>query len=736
MKQPTILPAFLLLACLAAGRPAANDSLPGSPRIACWVMFSDKSGEQPDRPLSPRALSRRALRGMPHNPFGDLPVPLRYRSAVERLGCAPRHVSRWVNGASYDIPVSSIAAVRGLPFVNRVLPVGRYRLSRPEYTGTAGPMRKSGLTQAALYGAAYPQLRFAAVPDAHDYLQRTGRSRPGDEVIIAFFDTGFFLDHACFDDMKQNGRLLGDSDFVDRDGDVADPDAGDGSHGMETLATVAGYDPGKYMGAAWGAGFLLARTENDFAEEHVEEDNWAAALEWAEARGADIVSSSLGYRYEFTDGLGDYPFSAMDGATTIVSMAADSAISRGLIIVNAMGNDRVYYGDSSINAPADVEGVIAVGAVLGSGQIASFSSSGPTADGRIKPDLVTLGAGVVTADFYNTARYAGGKNGTSFSTPMIAGICALIKQARPRLEADGIRERLFASCRYSPYQDTVDNLYGRGIPDALMACIDDNHVFYRAVDSLGNGVPGIGIRRVNRALIGETGSMGVALLQLTAASAPHYLYASTADGDSVPFVIDSVPSRTVMTFAIRHSIVVRVVNPAAEPVAGAAVRWNTAGSVDTDGLTTDTSGTVVIRSYTVSPQVVSVSATGFHPSTPDTVACSQPVCTVTVALRPRLIDEFSVFPTVLSIRKEPVMRARFTADADNRLSYDQFFRACVRSVDGSMVWDSTGYVDQYEPVELRWDAKNPSRRFVAPGVYYVVVEYAGKRKVRKVLVTD
>jgi len=342
------------------------------------------------------------------------------------------------------------------------------------------------------------------VPAAHDYLKNNmGFSAPGHGVTIAFFDTGFRLDHKAFNWVRQNGQIKAAYDFIDNDTSVADPDSVNNNprhpyyrndlHGSMTLSLVAGYSPGEFMGAAWGAEFVLARTENTFwdsikqveTEIHSEEDDWAAAVVWAESLGVDIISSSVGYSDGFQDStliqsngsrrsIIDYEYSDLDGKTTVVSRAALGAIQRGVVIVNSIGNEG-RYREGTLCAPADVDGVISVGAlnINGSG-IADFSSTGPTSDGRIKPDCVAQGVNVTVVDFSNEEKensdaYAI-NNGTSFSTPLVAGVCALIMQAMSEKNSDAIRNALFASCKFLPDQIKKDNIYGNGLPDALNAC--------------------------------------------------------------------------------------------------------------------------------------------------------------------------------------------------------------------------------------------------------------------------
>jgi len=199
----------------------------------------------------------------------------------------------------------------------------------------------------------------------------------------------------------------------------------------------------------------LAKTEIEAVEDTIEEDYWAAGVEWADSLGADIVSSSLGY----TDW---YTYEDMDGNTAVCTQAADLAVSKGIVVVNAAGNERPYSWHYII-APADRDSVIAVGAVNLSGQIASFSSAGPTYDGRIKPDVCALGVGVYCASAYGSYKYLGG---TSYATPLVAGVCALLLEANPDLNPIQVREALWTTASQA---DNPDTLYGYGIVNASKA---------------------------------------------------------------------------------------------------------------------------------------------------------------------------------------------------------------------------------------------------------------------------
>ena len=234
-------------------------------------------------------------------------------------------------------------------------------------------------------------------------------------------------------------------------------------HGAQVLSLLAAHDPGRLVGVAPEAEYILAKTEDNGSEWPVEEDRWIAGLEWADSLDVDVVNSSLGYT-TWDDGSG-YTYEDLDGATALTTRAARIAAGKGIVVVASAGNE----GNQSwryVTVPADAPGVIAVGAVDRRGEIAGFSSRGPTADGRIKPDVVAPGVSVVVADI------RGGdytrKNGTSFSAPLVSGVCALLLQVHPTWGPEQVLTEL---------RDTAtdlgiageDTAYGWGLVNALQA---------------------------------------------------------------------------------------------------------------------------------------------------------------------------------------------------------------------------------------------------------------------------
>jgi serine protease AprX len=472
MKRFSLAFAFLLslpvVAAAAAPEPRPKLSAPlraalevGGPELV-WVYFTDK-GPSPagDAAITPRARARRLLRGTPGLAYDarfDAPLHGPYVDEVTRRVTRVRHASRWLGALSVEATAAQVRELEALPFVARLDVVRRFR-GRPEpsspaarATSTEGAARVSALD----YGTSLNQVAMLGVPEAHDL------GLHGEGVIVAVLDSGFDnLAHEAFAATLIANRR----DFVNGDDDVADGiDQGEGSHGTATLSTIGGYRPGELIGPAFAATYLLAKTENTFSESHVEEDNWAAAAEWAEAQGADVISSSLGY-LTMDDPATSYTPAQMDGRTAVVTIAAEMAVARGVVVVNSAGNEGFDPTHNTLGAPADGAGVIAAAAVNPTGSRAFFSSVGPSADGRIKPDVAAQGSAVKTASSLSPTGYQL-VNGTSFSCPLTAGVAALVLQARPTWTPAEVADAL----RRSGSQATApDNLLGYGIVNVIRA---------------------------------------------------------------------------------------------------------------------------------------------------------------------------------------------------------------------------------------------------------------------------
>ncbi len=435
-------------------------------RARVWVFFTDKgfydergmmSAAQGTVTLPERAAARRAKMGRDRVMFLDMPVRQEYIDRVADLGGTLRRASRWLNAASFDIDPAQLDSLSHLPFVYEIRPVVGFRggaeTPESEETATTGGERLSGIADILNYGRSYRQNLQINALAAHTAGHR------GQGVRICMLDTGYRKDHTAFAEAYAEGRVIAEWDFINNDGNTqnegADP-AGQHNHGTYCWSTAGGKLDGTLYGPAFEAEFLLGKTEDISSETPVEEDNWVAAMEWADLNGADVISSSLTYSdwYVLANYNGDY---------CTITKAADSAAVLGIVVCNAMGNSGP--GASTLGAPADADSILACGAVDSNGVIAGFSSRGPTADARIKPEVCAQGVATWCATATGTNTF-GGVSGTSLSTPMVAGAVGVILSANPSWTPMQVREALMATASqaFSP-----NNTYGWGIIDIMAA---------------------------------------------------------------------------------------------------------------------------------------------------------------------------------------------------------------------------------------------------------------------------
>ena len=427
---------------------------------AIWVYLRDKGAQAAARPapLSARAVGRRARRSAAarRTDYEDQAVAREYVDQIAMRVTRVRHTLRWFNAISVDATAAQARALTTLPFVDRLDLVRRApRGDEPivRAPGNAGGERGRVRARAMDldYGTGLDQVAQIRVPELHQ------RGLDGNGVLIAVFDTGFpSLDHEAFANMN----IVAERVFVRGVATVRDTTH---THGLATLSVIGGYSPGQLIGPAYRASFILAVTEDARSERPIEEDNWAAAAEWAEAMGVDVISSSLGYS-SF-----DFPFPGysdrdMDGATAVTTRAAFMAAVRGVVVVNSAGNGGYHPTRNTLGAPADGLYVVAAGGVDRAGLRSSFSSVGPTADGRIKPDVAALATAVKVA--IPGIQSYGFASGTSFSCPLIAGVAALVLQANPSFIVDDV---LLALQSTASQRSAPDNLLGWGIVDAVAA---------------------------------------------------------------------------------------------------------------------------------------------------------------------------------------------------------------------------------------------------------------------------
>jgi serine protease AprX len=440
-------------------------------KILAWVFFTDKGNEtqnyfqKPSTVVSEKSLKRRAkvLSEDKLISTTDLPVNQNYIEQIQSLGFQLKQKTKWFNGVSGWITKSELLQIANLPFVKQLDIVYRFKKGNfEEEIQDESPeelnqnlMKPQG-THSLNYGQSYTQLNQITVPQVHD-LGYTGAG-----VTICLMDAGFDrLSHQVFSSMN----IIAAWDFVNGDPNVQNHgDMGNGSHGTATLSLIGGFYEGQLIGPAFGADFILAKTENTESETPVEEDNWLAAMEWADSIGVDLTSTSLSY-IDFDPPYQSYTWMDMDGNTCRITNSADYAVSLGIFVVNSAGNEGYHASHNTLGAPADGDSVIAAGAVNSSGNRSSFSSVGPTVDGRIKPDLMAMGSNNYIACNWNNSCYSNG-GGTSYSCPLIAGAAALLLQVDPSLTPMQLAAVMKNTASLS---NNPDNLMGWGIINTYAA---------------------------------------------------------------------------------------------------------------------------------------------------------------------------------------------------------------------------------------------------------------------------
>jgi len=434
-----------------------------TPTVKIWVFFNDKDVFDKgsfDRAaaevnINDHARIRRAKVGMSEIVFADLPVSRDYIERVTALGAKYRRSSRWLNAASFEIPMELLDRVADQLFINKIQPVAGFQPRRDDIidTETLPPEKTPDDISALEYGNSYAQMEMINMPAVHDL------GYYGQGIIVCIMDGGFRKNHLAFEQAYAESRVLDEYDFIFNDSDVQNEEEDDPSqhnHGTYCWSTLGGWDPGNLIGPAYGASFLLAKTEDIRSETPVEEDNWVAALEWADSLGADVTSTSLGYSDWYT-------YEDYDGQTAVISIAASMAASFGIVTCNSAGNKGPSPG--TVTAPADAFDILAVGAVNSFEGIAGFSSRGPTYDGRIKPEVCAMGVNTYCANGLDDSTFTL-KSGTSLSCPLIGGAAAVLLSARPELTPWQVRKALMKS---GDRAGEPNNDYGWGIVDVLAA---------------------------------------------------------------------------------------------------------------------------------------------------------------------------------------------------------------------------------------------------------------------------
>jgi subtilisin family serine protease len=447
-----------------------------------WVYFKDKGNDVGNTnvlqkgsseyrtaltQLSDRAIIRRS-KVLPSEQLidaQDLPIYQSYINTIRDIGGLFQKEVRWMNAASFKLTDEEILTVKQLPFVDIIKPVEKY--IRKDFPTTASnELQKSQTTTLYDYGLSQQQYSAVKIPEVHDL------GIAGEGVLVGMLDTGF---RWRVHESLQNTNVIAEHDFINNDDTTAnqtgDPNGQD-SHGTLTMSILGSYLPGKIIGPAFKSDFILGKTEYVPTETQIEEDWWAAGIEWMESQGVDVVSSSLGY--STFEGGGGYYWDNGDfnGRTSITAKAAARAARLGVVVVTAMGNEGNGNGvRGTLLCPADADSIFSVGAITIPGGLAPFSSTGPTNDGRIKPDIVTPGVSIYSAQIPGPATY-GYSQGTSASTPITAGIAALVLSARPELTPLQVRDALRNTAdrvEISRFPNHPNNFVGWGKANSLRA---------------------------------------------------------------------------------------------------------------------------------------------------------------------------------------------------------------------------------------------------------------------------
>ena len=432
-----------------------------------FIGFTDKAVDEADYPysidrpeefLSSRALSRRAKHGTAITEL-DLPINPAYETELTERGLPIWLRSKWMNGVVIAATPEEYAGVRELPFVDSTfyaaplqyersspLPRGA-RLDRPAPRVDPVPVSEK------FYGFGWKNLTHLGGDSLHQLGYR------GAGVLVAVFDGGFpdvgYKDFLGYD---QAAAVPANYDLVEQDSSALDGS----THGATVLSTMAAHHPFFFIGTAPEARYLLFKTENSQGEHRMEEVNYAIALELADSAGVDVVNSSLGYT-TFTDSTMNYRYEDLDGRRSPASVAIDRAFDRGMIIVTSAGNSGADAWNY-IGTPADATRAFSIGALDDTDERAYFSSFGPTADGRIKPDV--SGPGVMVAAVAANGQGLTGANGTSLSAPLITGLVACLLQAVPEATNEEILDAIRATASQA---DAPDDSVGYGLPNFTAA---------------------------------------------------------------------------------------------------------------------------------------------------------------------------------------------------------------------------------------------------------------------------
>lgn len=493
-------------------------SIPASAQFTEYIVrLKDKNGtiysiNRPQEFLSQRAIDRRQRQNIPITEQ-DIPVVAAYLDSIQNAGSVIiKNTSKWLNQVLIQTTdMNALQKINSFSFVMNTSPIKRKGLTTvdkrkeiihefKETTTSLNMKDVKGLN----YGYSGPQIKIHNGDFLHD------KGFTGKGMLIAVIDDGFYHYKTlpAFDSLRLQNRILDLHDFVSNLPDLNDEDP----HGMYCLSLISANVPGTMVGTAPNASFLLYRSENVSSESPSEEQNWVAAAERSDSAGADVITTSLGYNL-FDNPIFNHTYQDMNGETTIAARGAGIAASKGMILLIAAGNE----GNNSwhyITTPGDAKGVLTVGAVDINGTPASFSSYGPSSDGRVKPDVASVGVNDVVQGA--SGGFVQG-SGTSFATPNLAGLVACLWQAFPDFSSSDIMEFVRKS---SPTYNSPTAQMGYGIPD-----------FEQAFDMLSK-------ERVRRNAAKILGDNTVAVYPNPVTTVAHVLINPASSGSTVVRLID------------------------------------------------------------------------------------------------------------------------------------------------------------------------------------------------------
>ena len=407
--------------------------------------------DHPEAFLSEKAIARRQKQHLPIDST-DLPVCRKYVDEIRRQGVHIVVTGKWENFVTVSCNDSTlIDRIAALPFVRTTEKVWMAPpADKPSMsTGRDSLVNNPAVHPDSIYGLAVSQIQLSKGDKLHD------AGFKGQGMTIAVIDAGFH--NADKITAMRNIRVLGTKDFVNPQSDIY----AESSHGMMVLSCIGMNQPDIMTGTAPEASFWLLRSEDEYSEHLVEQDYWAAAVEFADSVGVDVLNTSLGY-YTFDDKSKDYKYRELDGHHALMSRQASRIADKGMVLVCSAGNSGMGSW-KKITPPGDAENVITVGAIDKKSVLAPFSSIGNTADNRIKPDVVAVGLG---ADVIGTSGNQSKANGTSFSSPIMCGMVTCLWQACPDLTAKEIIRIVRQAGDRSGFPD---NIYGYGVPDMWKA---------------------------------------------------------------------------------------------------------------------------------------------------------------------------------------------------------------------------------------------------------------------------